>query len=376
MNAASETTMDPTIMMLLTTFLIPVIGILMAITPYLMRKNECFAVTVPESALKDSYLQSLKRRYALIMLVTTALLTALGLVFSLTNNTFGAFAVVIVGSLGICLGGYILMLYYRKKVQVYKKQQNWRAEKQETIAFVGDENTPQAISLKWSLLYLPIFFVTAAIGYAGYALMPDMIAMQVGFDGDVSRWVAKTPSIIWVPVLIQAFVAAACVFSHWMITKSKKNASPQKPATSALAYGMFAHAQSIFLLVTGLLVCALMTVMPLSFMGIIPLMQAAAIIMIGVFVIVIGALAISVVYGQGGARLFARMQESDALLADNDEHWKVGIFYFNKQDPSLFLLERFGVGWTINWARPAAWAIILGFIGITVAFIAAIIAIA
>ncbi|HJI80364.1 MAG TPA: DUF5808 domain-containing protein [Eggerthellaceae bacterium] len=36
---------------------------------------------------------------------------------------------------------------------------------------------------------------------------------------------------------------------------------------------------------------------------------------------------------------------------------------------SLFLPERFGFGWTINLARPAAWAFILGGFAITVGFI-------
>ncbi|MDO4443020.1 MAG: DUF5808 domain-containing protein [Slackia sp.] len=46
---------------------------------------------------------------------------------------------------------------------------------------------------------------------------------------------------------------------------------------------------------------------------------------------------------------------------DDDAHWKLGIFYFNPDDPSIWLPERFGIGWTVNFARPAAWACILGF---------------
>ena len=35
---------------------------------------------------------------------------------------------------------------------------------------------------------------------------------------------------------------------------------------------------------------------------------------------------------------------------DNDSKWILGSFYYNKNDPSLFVQKRFGVGWTVNLA--------------------------
>jgi len=52
----------------------------------------------------------------------------------------------------------------------------------------------------------------------------------------------------------------------------------------------------------------------------------------------------------------------DAINRDDDKHWKAGVFYFNKEDPALFLEKRFGVGWTINLARPLAWGLFLAII--------------
>lgn len=70
--------------------------------------------------------------------------------------------------------------------------------------------------------------------------------------------------------------------------------------------------------------------------------------------------------------MFSRMAASERLLADDDEHWKLGVFYYNPDDASLFLPERFGIGWTMNWARPAVWAIMLAGLVLTVAFVAAV----
>ena len=37
---------------------------------------------------------------------------------------------------------------------------------------------------------------------------------------------------------------------------------------------------------------------------------------------------------------------------DDPANWKLGIFYFNKEDTRLFPPKRFGIGWTINFANP------------------------
>ncbi|MDR2715707.1 MAG: hypothetical protein LBB46_03040, partial [Coriobacteriaceae bacterium] len=88
-----------TVLMLLTTILVPIVGIMLALTPYLMKKSECFAVTVPESALHDPYLRALKKRYALLVLLATAVLTALGLGFTYGANERAVIVLVSVGML-------------------------------------------------------------------------------------------------------------------------------------------------------------------------------------------------------------------------------------------------------------------------------------
>jgi uncharacterized membrane protein len=44
---------------------------------------------------------------------------------------------------------------------------------------------------------------------------------------------------------------------------------------------------------------------------------------------------------------------------NNSAFWKLGIFYYNPEDKRTFLPKRFGIGWTLNFARPAAYLFIL-----------------
>ncbi|MEG0505697.1 MAG: DUF5808 domain-containing protein, partial [Raoultibacter sp.] len=193
--------------------------------------------------------------------------------------------------------------------------------------------------------------------------------IHVDFNGVVNDWVEKSPIIVLMPAAIQGFLALCFIFAHWTITRSKKLSEPGAPATSALAYGMFARAQSIYLFVAGIALCIAMIAMPLSFMNVLTLMQSGVLIMVAALITIVGAIAISVIYGQGGSRVFKRMSGSETLLADQDEYWKFGVFYFNPDDSSLFLPERFGIGWTCNWARPAVWAIMVAGLVVTIGFV-------
>ena len=67
--------------------------------------------------------------------------------------------------------------------------------------------------------------------------------------------------------------------------------------------------------------------------------------------------------GQCGSRLLRKGRETDRIdPREDDRYWKLGCIYFNPDDPSLMVEKRFGVGWTMNMARPAAWMILAGIL--------------
>lgn len=41
-----------------------------------------------------------------------------------------------------------------------------------------------------------------------------------------------------------------------------------------------------------------------------------------------------------------------------DVHWKMGLFYYNPADPAVFIEKRFGIGYTMNMARPVVWSML------------------
>lgn len=359
------------IMLILVAF-IPLVGLTMALTPRLQPRGEVFSVSVPTSAWDDPRIRRLMNRYVVIVIAATALLTVAALALCLMGNAKASLAVVVVASLALMAIGYGLILRYRAKVQGLKRACGWVAQSQQHVATIGEgvEQTPRPISLAWNWLYVPLVALTAAVVAVGYGSMPDAIPMHVDISGNVTDMVPKSPMVAAFPVALEVFLAAVFVFCHWMVLRSKKGLEPGRPASSSWAYGMFAYAQTAFLLVMGLVYTAACGLdMALAMIGIVSMGAAVAVIIGVALLCVVGSLIVGIKYGQSGSRVF-RMEASDKLLFDDDRFWKLGMLYCNPNDASLFLPQRSGIGWTVNWGRPAVWAMMAAFALFVAAFIA------
>lgn len=55
----------------------------------------------------------------------------------------------------------------------------------------------------------------------------------------------------------------------------------------------------------------------------------------------------------------------------DDDHWVAGVFYYNPDDPALWVGKRFGIGWTLNFAHAASWLILAALLLLPLAAIVA-----
>lgn len=354
------------------------LGTFLAFMPHLARRQECFAVTVPASAGADPCLRRLKRRFTASLLALTIVLGAGACVLFVQGiqDDGGLLDVLdwylIASDAGVLIIYYLLMLFFRRKVQARKDQMGWEAQRQKSAAVIGEE-VVRRVPLFWCWVFVAIIAATFACALICYPSLPDQVPVRVSVDGTVQEWMAKGPAVIAFPVILQAFLAGCFTFALWSINRSKKQVDPAAPAVSALAYGLYARAWSLYGLICGSVMVAVVgALFLLASMELISLIVVAAVTVMLAVAAVASALVLSVVYGQAGSRVFERMEATDAMPEDDDVHWKAGLFYFNPDDAGLFLPERFGIGWTMNWGRPAAWAVLGGIIVAFAAFAAVV----
>jgi uncharacterized membrane protein len=70
-----------------------------------------------------------------------------------------------------------------------------------------------------------------------------------------------------------------------------------------------------------------------------------------------------------GIAFLIRAAWAEAVRTPGGAHYKGGLFYVNPDDPRLWVEKRIGYGWTLNFARPAAY----GVMALLVAAIAALV---
>lgn len=214
-----------------------------------------------------------------------------------------------------------------------------------------------------------MILATLALSLALYPAMPDPVPVHFNAAGAVDDYMAKGWQVIAMPIAVQAFMALCLTASHWQILRSRRPSSPEHPVASAIAYGMFARAQSATLLVTGIVITVSIAIMPLAFAGVVTSDQSFVAFIAIIVAAILPNLAVSLVYGQAGSRLLRRMTASSELGFDDDESWHLGLFYINREDPSVVVPRRFGIGWTMNWGNPKSWGLAALLVAAIVVFV-------
>jgi uncharacterized membrane protein len=351
--------------------LVPLCGVVFALTPWLAPKGELFSVSVPTAAASDSRARSLKRSYSLWVLAVTALLTGwVSYVLVAIHPNMAALASC-VAMVVLVLFGYFLMLHYRDKAQDLKRARGWKAKARKSAAMLGGVGVPKPVPLGWELLNILPIAASVMVAVLGYDSAPDLIPIHAGMDGVVNGWAEKSVPVMLLPIVFQLAMAGTMTISHAMLLGSKRPIDPRHPASSAFAYGAYVHAWSACCVGMGLALNTSGVLLEASMVGWVSFDVGGTTLTAVALAVLVPCVVLAVRYGQNGTRLLARLPEDFTLPADDDDRWYGGVFYANRKDPAVVVPKRFGIGWTLNLGRPVSWLIMAGLVAICVVAVVA-----
>jgi len=199
------------------------------------------------------------------------------------------------------------------------------------------------------------FAILAAVGIylrSRWDDIPTRFPVHWGIDGQPNGWSARTVVGVYGPLLLGAAIIALIAISSSAI--SRLRGSARAAGTSSVASD-FAHRISIFLLIVEYFLAAIF-----SLVGFLPLTGSPGVMPV---LIVTGAFLLALIFliawsakaqGQSAARGAAPIAMPSGSGVP-EEHWKFGVFYFNKDDSALLVEKRVGIGYTLNFAHASAW---------------------
>lgn len=345
---------------------IPVFILLIGM-PYWTRHTESFGVSIPSDVYMDEKLKRMRKKYASVMTVFSIviLLTFYFIVGNYPPNDEEVMGIVLSTTIiGFLIISFLIYLLFHKQMKQLKEQEKWNEQRQQKVVLQTNFYQQKLIhSNYWFLIAFALVAVTLFITFTQYARIPEQIPMQYNFSGEVTNWTEKSYRSVLIMPVTQIYMIILFMFINWMIGRSKQQLNAQNPDESIEQNIIFRRRWSIFLIASGIMLTVLLSAIQLSFIYSILASYITVISFLITGIMVIGAILLTITTGQGGSRVKnVRTTDGTVINRDDDHYWKLGQFYFNRKDPSLFLEKRFGVGWTINLANPFAWLILIGII--------------
>ncbi len=213
----------------------------------------------------------------------------------------------------------------------------------------------------WELLPLVIIGATVVYLVATYPSLPQTYPTHFGVDGRPNGYSTKSIagyfSLVWTQLGMEALLTLLSV----LVVRSR--------SLPGEAEARFRRAWLRFLYVLKVGTIALIGI---SAVGIGYSAVSGSGLPVAFFFVTIallllalgGTLVLSLRTGQGGARLSPEAPATDRM---SDRHWILGEIYVNRNDPSIFVERRFGIGWTLNWGNPTSWLVIVVILALPLA---------
>lgn len=354
--------------------MIIVVAVISGLTPKFSRQSTPFGISVAD---KHKVIEEFKQQFLKANIGMGILIALPMLIFPFIKPyekaemyaamySFIAIVVQIIIGLG-------LYLYFRKQLFNWLET-NSALNKDDSKTIATDLKYHNQVEFKSQTAFLisqiVIIVIPVIIAFIFYDRIPQDIPINWDANFKVGETVSKSIwSVLALPG-IQLLLVPTMNLSNYAIVKSKQHISPLDPETASEKSRFFRKQWSDMLYWVSIATQLLMSgVFLYSLFGnnehtwiIIVLLVLFLVFIIG------GPLYLSIKYGQAGEKLLA---EDAQYYSDpeDDELWKFGIFYYNKNDPSIFVEKRFGIGSTLNYGTWQAWGITIFIIFISILMI-------
>jgi len=340
-----------------------VAGLFMLLIPRITRRGLLFGVYVGEAQSTGDQARAITRGWYVVMIAALAASVVLGVGLALRDAQSPEGALV---PLFLLLGATVVSYLW---AHVRSRALAMPGAPVSAAAFVVDQ--PQSLTIPILATAVALVGGTLAVAYAWWHLaeMPASVPTHFGASGRPDAWSPRSfRSVMLLPLL--TLVMCPMLGGMACLTSRAKRAIRQSDqGVSFEAQIRFRRAMTLFLSGTTVLVTLMLTTMSIGSvrvaLGLAEGLSPVGMVAAGVLVIYAlgGSLYLMLRFGQGGARLERSAAGAPLTngLADNT-HWVLGMFYVNRDDPSIFVEKRFGIGYTINLGNARALAFIAVFL--------------
>ena len=357
---------EPAVVNLFTVVRIILVGGIFLVIPLITRKGLLFGAYVGEEVADGDAARDLVRRWYLGCLMVMVLSLVVGLGISLAGlpiaGNLTATAILLVA-----IPGFYLRQYYAAR----RLAPPVAATRAETAVASLEQGQPRGTRLAKLALGISIVAGLATVVYVtvSYEAMPDHVPTHFGLSGEADAWQTKSFATVLLLPTMNLVLCPFLALLALLTTRAKRSIRGGSGGRSIQAQEAFRAGMANLLSGAALFTCALMTYLSVQTVRVglsqIPSLGTGILWIAGAMMVFLlgGLIWIITRYGQGGALMEEGSPEAPLTngLADN-AHWIWGVFYVDKNDPSILVEKRFGIGYTINFGNWKAVAMMVTFL--------------
>lgn len=338
------------------------IASLFVIQPWFSRKNVLFGIVFGDERIwQDEKAKKIRQRY-LCEALACAVVICLGfsIYFILVMPVGGTRVLTTNLSIfALILTETLVFVAANRRTRRFKKSmdRDTRLVSNKVIIDTAINEKETVLPGWWLLLFIPLFLATLAVALFGYNMMPGKIPTHYSFAA-ADAWSAKSWLAVMTPVFIEA-VLSSILFASCLFTR-RAPASVRGNPNAAPDFHRYRKVMVIMLMIVGILLELNFLITEIGFIRPVSPLWFAVISMtdLALFGLIV------FFYFR-----FVRVKKPSGPILNDDTKWVLGMLYYNRSDPSIFVEKRMGIGYTINFARPAAWIFMAGMIIFTVLMI-------
>ncbi len=340
------------------TLFVFIIGIIIAMVPYMTEKSVIFGVRIPLEYINSNTVNKMKKTYLFIVLILTAIFTVITLI---TPYIF----IISLMPLFIIIVEFMVYLPEHYRLKKIKSSEHWIMNGNvNENKITGIFNTEKA-KFPW-FFGIPGILITISIFITGllyYKNIPHKFATHFNANGVPNAYSIKSIGSVFILGFISIVTTAMIILLAYAIYKTSlktDNASSNGEKKAML----FRERMVYTVLLIPAFINSTLLISSFQMWGI--LKKNILVDLIPIFLMVVLVLVVSFKTGQLGSNIKIDNDNKVSNNSDDDSLWKAGVLYYNKNDTRMMVPKRFGVGYTINFGRPVGLVIFILLISIPV----------
>jgi uncharacterized membrane protein len=341
---------------------IVIIFIIGYIVPFLTKNNIIFGSRVPDESIDSPQVQQLKWNYKHLYLILNIPILAIlmFLIYSIDNELVMTLGIL----LQLLLLFYLLALFNHKTKKIKKSLINNAGIEEDQLLIIDTSfrEGKYLVPIQWFLPSVLIVICDFIYIAKNFDKIPALIPTNFDFSGRIIRLAVKSNTDVYSIAFISLFNLLLFLCIYFVIKRSKQDLNGSFPKKALLQDRQFRYMWSACFAIISFILCSYFAVISLHVDRLLILSDKlfTSINIAFPICLLISAVFLAVKTGQSGSRLKVAAVEEEIKhhFMDDDINWKLGMIYYNPDDPSIFVPKRMGIGWTLNFGHTFSFILI------------------